>query len=114
MKNMKRAPAKARHPLTFSSSVGSRHKSNNGACVQCDLRREREGAYANTMSVSGRNAFFVVFLFLLSKAMNLFFFFPCCDEQLFGEFNKICAVTVIESNAINIICEEMSLGNELQ
>lgn len=82
MKNMKRAPAKARHPLTFSSSVGSRHKSNNGACVQCDLRQEREGAYANTMSVSGRNAFFEVyffFLFLLSKAMNLLFFFSCCD-----------------------------------
>jgi len=106
MKNMKRAPAKARHPLTFSSSVGSRHKSNNGACVQCDLRQEREGAYANTMSVSGRNAFFEVYFF--------FFFFSCCDEQLFGEFKKICAVTVIESNAINIICEEMSLGNELQ
>lgn len=44
--------------------------------------KEREGAYANTMSVSGRNAFFEVyffFLFLLSKAMNLLFFFSCCD-----------------------------------
>lgn len=92
MKNMKRAPAKARHPLTFSSSVGSRHKSNNGACVQCDLRQEREGAYANTMSVSGRNAFFEVYLFFFfveqGNEFVIFFFFLVATNNCLGNLRR--------------------------
>lgn len=63
----------------------------------------------------GETRFFkFIFFFFVEQGNEFVIFFPCCDEQLFGEFKKICAVTVIESNAINIICEEMSLGNELQ